>query len=134
MGTKAATDRDFLKKMAGKFGEKIAVGIDVKDEKVAIKGWLEVTNKNIFDFVTELKEIGIKNIIVTDIAKDGAMSGINIPFYEKLSKFTDMDITASGGVTTLDDLIRLKNTGIYGAILGKAMYTGNIDLREALKI
>ena len=134
LGTKAATDKDFLKKMTDKFGEKIAVGIDVKEEKVAIKGWLEVTNKNIFDFVTELKEIGIKNIIVTDIAKDGAMNGINVSFYEKLSKFTDMDITASGGVTTLDDLIRLKNTGIYGAILGKAMYTGNIDLREALKI
>ena len=120
--------------MTDKFGEKIAVGIDVKDEKVAIKGWLEITNKNIFDFVTELKEIGIKNIIVTDITKDGAMSGINVSFYEKLNKFTDMDITASGGVTTLDDLIKLKNTGVYGAILGKAMYTGNIDLREALKI
>ena len=134
LGTKAATDKDFLEKMTDKYREKIAVGIDVKDEKVAIKGWLEVTDKNIFDFVTELKEVGIKNIIVTDIAKDGAMSGINVSFYEKLSKFTDMDITASGGVTTLDDLIRLKNTGIYGAILGKAMYTGNVDLREALKI
>lgn len=134
LGTKAATDRDFLKKMADKFREKIAVGIDVKEEKVAIKGWLEVTNKNIFDFVTELKEIGIKNIIVTDIAKDGAMSGINVSFYEELSKFTDMDITASGGVTTLDDLIKLKNTGIYGAILGKAMYMGKIDLSEALSI
>lgn len=134
LGTKAATDKEFLKKMTDKFGEKIAVGIDVKEEKVAIKGWLEVTDKNIFDFVTELKEIGIKNIIVTDIAKDGAMSGINLSFYEKLSKFTDMDITASGGVTTLDDLIKLKNTDIYGAILGKAMYSGNIDLREVLKI
>ena len=134
LGTKAATDKDFLKKMTDKYRERIAVGIDVKEEKVAIKGWLEVTNKNIFDFVTELKEIGIKNIIVTDIVKDGAMNGINVSFYEKLSKFTDMDITASGGVTTLDDLIRLKDIGIYGAILGKAMYTGNIDLREALKI
>lgn len=134
LGTRAATDSDFLKEMAEKFGDKIAVGIDVREEKVAIKGWLEVLDKNIFDFVGELREIGIKNIIVTDIAKDGAMSGINVSFYEELSKFTDMDITASGGVTTLDDLIKLKNTGIYGAILGKAMYTGNIDLREALKI
>ena len=97
LGTKAATDKDFLKKMTDKYRERIAVGIDVKEEKVA-------------------------------------MDGINVSFYEKLSKFTDMDITASGGVTTLDDLIKLKNTGIYGAILGKAMYTGNIDLREALEI
>ena len=134
LGTKAATDGAFLKEMADKFGDKIAVGIDVKDEKVAIKGWLEVLDKNIFDFVGELREIGIKNIIVTDIAKDGAMSGINASFYEKLMAHTDMDITASGGVTRLDDLVELKKAGLYGAILGKAMYTGNIDLREALKI
>ena len=134
LGTKAATDGAFLKEMADKFGDKIAVGIDVKDEKVAIKGWLEVLDKNIFDFVGELREIGIKNIIVTDIAKDGAMSGINTAFYEKLIAYTDMNITASGGVTRLDDLVELKIAGLYGAILGKAMYTGNIDLREALKI
>ena len=134
LGTKAATDGAFLKEMADKFGDKIAVGIDVKDEKVAIKGWLEVLDKNIFDFVGELREIGIKNIIVTDIAKDGAMSGINTAFYEKLMAHTDMDIIASGGVTRLDDLVELKKAGLYGAILGKAMYTGNIDLREALKV
>ena len=134
LGTKAATDGAFLKEMADKFGDKIAVGIDVKDEKVAIKGWLEVLDKNIFDFVGELREIGIKNIIVTDIAKDGAMSGINTAFYEKLIAYTDMNITASGGVTRLDDLVELKKAGLYGAILGKAMYTGNIDLREALKV
>ena len=134
LGTKAATDGAFLKEMADKFGDKIAVGIDVKDEKVAIKGWLEVLDKNIFDFVGELREIGIKNIIVTDIAKDGAMSGINTAFYEKLMAHTDMDIIASGGVTRLDDLVELKKAGLYGAILGKAMYTGIIDLREALKV
>ena len=134
LGTKAATDGEFLREMADKFGDKIAVGIDVKDEKVAIKGWLEVLDKNIFDFVGELREIGVKNIIVTDIAKDGAMSGINTAFYEKLIAHTDMDITASGGVTRLDDLVELKKAGLYGAILGKAMYTGNIDLREALKV
>ena len=134
LGTKAATDGKFLREMADKFVDKIAVGIDVKDEKVAVKGWLEVLDKNIFDFVGELREIGIKNIIVTDIAKDGAMSGINTAFYEKLIAHTDMDITASGGVTRLDDLVELKKAGLYGAILGKAMYTGNIDLREALKI
>lgn len=134
LGTKAATDGAFLKEMADKFGDKIAVGIDVKDEKVAIKGWLEVLDKNIFDFVGELREIGIKNIIVTDIAKDGAMSGINTAFYEKLIAYTDMNITASGRVTRLDDLVELKKAGLYGAILGKAMYTGIIDLREALKV
>ena len=134
LGTKAATDRDFLKKMTDKFGEKIAVGIDAKEERVAVKGWEEVLDKNIFDFIAELKETGIKNIIVTDIAKDGAMSGINAGLYEKLIKLTAMDITASGGVTSLSDIIRLKEIGVYGAILGRAMYTGNIDLREALTI
>jgi len=84
--------------------------------------------------VGELREIGVKNIIVTDIAKDGAMSGINTAFYVKLMANTDMNITASGGVTRLDDLVELKKAGLYGAILGKAMYTGNIDLREALKV
>lgn len=134
LGTKAATDRDFLKKMMDKFGEKIAVGIDAKEERVAVKGWEEVLDKNIFDFIAELKETGIKNIIVTDIAKDGAMSGINAGLYEKLIKLTAMDVTASGGVTSLSDIIRLKEIGVYGAILGRAMYTGNIDLREALTI
>ena len=134
LGTKAATDRDFLKKMTDKFGEKIAVGIDAKEERVAVKGWEEVLDKNIFDFIAELKETGIKNIIVTDIAKDGAMSGINAGLYEKLIKLTAMDITASGGVTSLSDIIRLKEIGVYGAILGRAMYAGNIDLREALTI
>ncbi len=134
LGTKAATDRDFLKKMTDKFGEKIAVGIDAKEERVAVKGWKEVLDKNIFDFISELNETGIKNIIVTDIAKDGAMSGINAGLYEKLIKLTAMDITASGGVTSLSDIIRLKEIGVYGAILGRAMYTGNIDLREALTI
>ena len=134
LGTKAATDRTFLEEMVEKFGEKIAVGIDVREEKVAIKGWLETLEKGIFEFVRELKEVGIKNIIVTDIAKDGAMSGINTELYEKLVKFTDMDITASGGVTELSDLFKLKELGVYGAILGKAMYTGKIDLREALNI
>lgn len=101
---------------------------------MAVKGWEEVLDKNIFDFIAELNETGIKNIIVTDIAKDGAMSGINAGLYEKLIKLTAMDITASGGVTSLSDIIRLKEIGVYGAILGRAMYTGNIDLREALTI
>ena len=82
----------------------------------------------------ELETIGVKNIIVTDIAKDGAMSGVNSKLYSKLIKFTDIAITASGGVTELADLVKLKELGLYGAILGKAMYTGNIDLREALTI
>lgn len=134
LGTKAATDRDFLENAVKRFGDKIAVGVDVKEEKVAIKGWMEVLDKDIFSFVKELEEIRVKNIIVTDIAKDGAMSGISTKLYEKLIELTDIDITASGGVTELSDLKKLKEIGVYGAILGKAMYTGNIELREALKI
>ena len=134
LGTKAATDGDFTKEAADKFGDKIAVGVDVKEENVAIKGWKEILDKDIYTFVRELETIGVKNIIVTDIAKDGAMSGVNSKLYSKLLKFTDIAVTASGGVTELADLVKLKELGLYGAILGKAMYTGNIDLREALTI
>ncbi len=134
LGTKAATDRSFLEEAVKSYGEKIAVGVDAKEEKVAVKGWLEVLDLDLYEFIDEIREIGVKHIIVTDIAKDGAMNGINKELFEKLSRIKDINVTASGGVSTTDDIRQLKELGIYGVILGKAMYNGAIDLREALSI
>lgn len=134
LGTKAVTDRDFLKEAIAKWGEKIAVGVDAKDGKVAVKGWLEVLDVDMFDFLENLRDMGVKTAIVTDISKDGAMKGTNLPLYERLSRLEGIDITASGGVSTLQDLKDLKAMNLYGAILGKAMYNGAIDLKDAIDI
>lgn len=132
LGTKAVKDPGFLKEAVSKWGDKIAVGVDAKDGKVAVNGWLDVLDIDMFDFLQDIKEMGVSTAIVTDISKDGAMKGTNLPLYERLSKLSGIDITASGGVSTLDDLRALKAMNIYGAILGKAMYNGAIALSEAL--
>lgn len=134
LGTKAVKDPEFLKDAVSRWEEKIAVGVDAKDGHVAVNGWLDVLDIDMFDFLQDIKEIGVKTAIVTDISKDGAMKGTNLPLYEKLSEISGIDITASGGVSTLDDLRALKAMNIYGAILGKAMYNGAIELSEALKL
>lgn len=134
LGTKAVTDEDFLRDAVGRWGERIAVGVDAKDGKVAVKGWLEVLDVDMFDFLWKLRDIGVKTAIVTDISKDGAMKGTNLPLYERLSRIEGIDITASGGVSTLEDIRALRDMGLYGAILGKAMYNGAIELKDALAI
>ena len=134
LGTKAVKDPGFLKEAVSKWGDKIAVGVDAKNGKVAVNGWMDVLDIDMFDFLQDIKEMGVKTAIVTDISKDGAMKGTNLPLYERLSKLSGIDITASGGVSTLDDLKALKDMDIYGAILGKAMYNGAIELSEALEL
>lgn len=134
LGTKAVKDPGFLKEAVSKWGDKIAVGVDAKNGKVAVNGWMDVLDIDMFDFLQDIKEMGVKTAIVTDISKDGAMKGTNLPLYERLSKLSGIDITASGGVSTLDDLKALKDMDIYGAILGKAMYNGAIVLSEALEL
>ena len=134
LGTKAVTDEDFLRDAVGRWGERIAVGVDAKDGKVAVKGWVEVLDVDMFDFLWKLRDIGVKTAIVTDISKDGAMKGTNLPLYERLSRLDGIDITASGGVSTLEDIRALRDMGLYGAILGKAMYNGAIELKEALAV
>ena len=134
LGTKAVTDEDFLRDAVGRWGDRIAVGVDAKDGRVAVKGWIEVLDVDMFDFLWKLRSIGVKTAIVTDISKDGAMKGTNLPLYERLSRLDGIDITASGGVSTLEDIRALRDMGLYGAILGKAMYNGAIDLREALNV
>ena len=134
LGTAAVTDEDFLKKAVGKYGEKIAVGIDIKDGKVAIKGWLENSDFDAFEFCSRMRGIGVKTVICTDISRDGAMRGTNRELYKELSEKFDLNITASGGVSSLDDIKYLNGLGIYGAIIGKAYYTKAIDLAEAAEV
>ena len=132
LGTAAVTDPSFLRAAVSKYGEKIAVGVDIRDGKVAIRGWTEKSAFDAFDFCRELQKIGVRTIICTDVSKDGAMQGTNRALYGELSKALNLDIIASGGVSTLEDIKALRALNLCGAIIGKAYYTGAIDLREAI--
>ena len=132
LGTAAVTDPSFLRAALSKYGEKIAVGVDIRDGKVAIRGWTEKSAFDAFDFCRELQKIGVRTIICTDVSKDGAMQGTNRALYGELSKALNLDIIASGGVSTLEDIKALRALNLCGAIIGKAYYTGAIDLREAI--
>ena len=134
LGTSAVQNTEFVKKMVEKYGDKIAVGIDIKDGFVAIKGWTENSDKNAFDFCAEMVSIGVKTVICTDISKDGAMIGANADLYKELSEKFPINIIASGGVSTLNDVNKLAKMNLYGAIIGKAYYTGDIDLKRAIEI
>lgn len=134
LGTAAVNDRGFLTAAVKKYGDKIAVGADVKDGYIAIKGWLESSALTLDDFLQEMEKIGVKYIICTDISKDGAMRGTNLELYSRLSQKYSMNITASGGVSTLDDVKKLNEMNLYGAIIGKAYYIGAIDLKDALEV
>lgn len=132
LGTVAVTAPDFTADMVKKYGEQIAVGVDIRNGFVAIKGWTETSALSCRDFCKQLSGIGVKTIICTDISKDGCLGGTNLPLYRQLSEEFSMNIVASGGVSSLDDVRALKEMDLYGAILGKALYTGNIDLKEAV--
>lgn len=134
LGTAAVENPDFLKDMVKKYGEKIAVGVDIKDGMVAVKGWTELSQESCFDFCEKLEKIGVKTIICTDISKDGLLAGTNLALYRDLSEKFSVDIVASGGVTTLADIEQIQKIGLYGAILGKTLYTGNIDFKSAIKL
>ncbi len=134
LGTAAVEDEAFLRSAVEKYGDKIAVGADIKDGYVAIKGWMEKSEYECFDFCKKMQEIGVKTLICTDISKDGAMMGTNHELYRQLSEQFDMQIVASGGVSTIEDVERLAALEIYGAIIGKAYYTKAIDLKEAIEV
>ena len=133
LGTIAVTNEEFVKEAIKLFGDKIAVGADIKNGYVAVKGWTETANMTVFEFCNKMEDIGVKTVICTDISKDGAMKGTNLKLYEELKERTKMNITASGGVSDLDDIKNLRKMGLYGAIVGKAYYTGAIDLKEGVK-
>ncbi len=133
LGTAAVEDRGFLKKTVEKYGEKIAVGVDVRDGFVAVKGWTENSALRFMDFCREMEETGVKTLICTDISRDGAMRGTNREMYRELSETLGLQITASGGVSTLEDVESLRKMNLYGAIIGKAYYTGDINLKKAIE-
>ena len=134
LGTAAVTDEEFLTSAAKTYKEKIAVGVDVKDGFVSIKGWTEKSEYTLDGFCKKLEKLGITTVICTDISKDGAMKGANLPLYKDLSEKYTMNFIASGGVSSLDDVKALAEMKLYGAIIGKAYYTGAVDLTEAIRI
>lgn len=134
LGTAAVKDPAFLKEAADRYGEHIAVGADIRDGKIAIRGWLETSDCSAMDFCRRMQQMGIRTLICTDIDKDGAMKGTNHELYRQLQEELDLDLIASGGVSTLEDVRRLKVQGLHGAIIGKAYYTGAVDLREAIEV
>ncbi len=134
LGTAAVQDPDFLKEAAARYGSHIAVGADLKDGVVAIHGWKVSSGRTAMEFCRSVQALGIRTLICTDIDRDGAMNGTNHGLYEQLSAELDMDIIASGGVSSLEDVRRLKEEGLYGAIIGKAYYRGAISLSEAIEV
>lgn len=134
LGTAAVTDPAFAEAAAKKYGEKIAVGVDLRDGYVAVKGWTEKSTETAFDFCKKMQNIGITTLICTDISRDGAMQGTNVDLYRSLSEELHMQIIASGGVSSIGDVRALRALNIYGAIVGKAYYTGAIDIAEAVEV
>ena len=135
LGTAAVENPDFVREAVAAYGEKIAVGVDLKDGFVAVKGWTEKSTLDAVTFCRQMEEIGVKTLIVTDISKDGAMQGTNHALYGQLqADFPALQFVASGGVSSLEDVKRLAAAQLYGAIIGKAYYIGAIDLKEACEV
>ena len=132
LGTAAASSLDFVSEMVQLFGSAVAVGVDIKDERVAIKGWTDVSEHNAIDFCLKAENLGVQTLIITDISKDGMLSGTNIGLYRTMRSKLSINLIASGGVTSLDDVIALSELGMDGAIIGRAIYSGSIDLSQAL--
>ena len=133
LGTAAVTDEDFLRAAVEKYADRIAVGADIKEGKIAIKGWIEKSELDAYDLFERMQGIGVKTVICTDVSKDGAMMGANHALYKELSERFDMQLVASGGVSSMGDIEKLAKLNIYGAIVGKAYYTGAIDIGEAFR-
>jgi len=134
LGTAAVKDPDFLERMVAKYAEKIAVGVDLKDGFVAIHGWTQTSNLTGDAFMAQLDHLGVQTVICTDISRDGAMKGTNHALYAHLKERFRVNVIASGGVSSMEDVRRLRDAGAYGAIIGKAYYTGAIDLRKAVEV
>lgn len=134
LGTAAVTNEGFVKEAVSKYGNKIAVGIDIKDGFAAIKGWTEKSEISAFEFCEKMENLGVETLICTDISKDGAMKGTNHALYSELMDRFNMQIIASGGVSSLDDVKKLAEKNLYGAIIGKAYYTKDIDLKQAVEV
>ena len=134
LGTVAVKDREFVSNAVERFGDAISVGVDAKDDKVAINGWKEVTNIDSIAFCRSMKDLGVNHIIYTDISKDGMLKGTNLKIYKVLCQTEYIKITASGGISSLEEIKELKKMGVYGAILGKSLYENKIDLKQAIEL
>ena len=134
LGTAALNDEFFLREAVSKYGDRIAVGVDMIDGYAAVNGWTEKSLTDGFEFCKKMESFGVKTLICTDISKDGAMKGTNRSLYERLSSSLGIKIVASGGISSLEDVKYLKELGLYGAIIGKAYYTGSINIREAIEV
>ena len=134
LGTAALEDEAFLREALTRYGGKIAVGVDIRDGEVAVRGWREKSGTDAFAFCEKLEKLGLSTLISTDISRDGAMRGANRELYRQLQERFSMQIVASGGISSLEDIRALSSLGLYGAIVGKAIYTGSIDLKEAIEV
>lgn len=130
----AATNLPWLQEMVKKFGDAIAVGVDAKNGMVAVHGWEKLTDLDAMDFCRQLEQLGVKTVIYTDISKDGMMQGTNLEVYRRLTAETGLDIIASGGISFAEELHQLREMGVYGAIVGKALYEGTLSLPQLLEI
>ena len=134
LGTAAVRDPAFLRAAVARYGERIAVGVDLNGGKVAVSGWKDVTDRDAMDFCGEMQALGVSTLICTDISRDGAMKGANLALYRQLQDAFSVGIIASGGVSSLEDVRSLRDMGLYGAILGKAYYTGAVSLQRAIEV
>lgn len=134
LGTAAVTDESFLKDALEKYGEKIAVGADVSEGRIVIKGWIEKSQYTLDAFLEKMQVLGVQTVICTDVSKDGAMKGTNRALYKELTEKYELNVIASGGVSSIEDVSALAKSGVYGAIIGKAYYIGAIDLKEAIEV
>ena len=132
LGTIAVRDFDFTARMARTYGDRIAVGVDARDGYVAVSGWKELSAERGVDFCRRLRDAGVKTVIYTDISRDGAEAGTNLDLYRELAEIDGLDITASGGVSSIEELKELQRIGTRAAILGKALYTGRLDLKTVI--
>jgi phosphoribosylformimino-5-aminoimidazole carboxamide ribotide isomerase len=134
IGTKAVSDAEFVKEAVKKYGDKIVIGIDAKDGMVAIEGWEKTSDFTAIEFAKKMVELGVKTIVYTDIATDGTLAGPNVEAMREMAAAVDADIIASGGVGNIEHIKALKDTGVEGVIVGRALYTDNVDLAEAIEI
>lgn len=132
LGSIALKDPEFVKQCVDKFGEKIAVGIDAKNDLVAVEGWLQCSEVNFIDLAREMASVGVSDIIYTDISKDGTLEGVSAENLDLLNKSVDCNITASGGVHNMDDIVKCNDMKLYGTICGKSLYEGTLNLKEAI--
>ena len=134
LGTAALQDEAFLTEALAEYGDRIAVGVDIRNGKVAIRGWVETSETDAMEFMAKLEQLGVRTVICTDISRDGAMAGTNHDLYAELTSRFQMNVIASGGVSSMEDVRRLAQKNLYGAIIGRAYYTGAISLRDAIEV